>query len=226
MRKYVLAVLACLLLIVSCSHENGVEIYHINSDGSIILRIRGSAEGNVVVPDMVNGQSVLSLGNEAFADCDRLTGVTIPDTVTSIGARAFEECKNLTSLSIPESVTSIGGEAFSGCRSLEEVKLPTKLKVIESSTFDGCENLEVVILSDNLEEIGSFAFKGCHSLKALAIPGSVVSIGEKAFLYCENLESIEYASTKDNWKKIKLDCDWNKDGTIKTVRCSDGDISL
>ena len=226
MRKYVLTLLSFLLLIVSCSPEKGVGMYHINSDGSIILRTRGSAEGDVEVPDKVNGQSVLSLGNDAFADCVRLTAITIPDSVISIGARAFEECRKLTSLSIPESVTSIGLEAFSGCRSLEEIKLPERLKVLESNTFNGCESLETVTLGENLEEIGASAFEGCHSLKALTIPGSVVSIGKEAFHYCENLLSIEYASTKENWNRISLDSDWNREGTIKTIRCIDGDITL
>ena len=35
--------------------------------------------------------------------------------VTRIGDEAFDQCQNLTSVTIPESVTRIGNYAFSGC---------------------------------------------------------------------------------------------------------------
>jgi hypothetical protein len=54
--------------------------------------------------------SVTSIGGEAFA-YNQLTSVIIPNWVTAIGDRAFYY-NQLTSVSIPNSVTSIGGEAF------------------------------------------------------------------------------------------------------------------
>ena len=53
-------------------------------------------------------------------------GVAIPSTyrglpVTTICDGAFADCQNLTYISIPSSVTSIGNEAFRGCTSLTSV---------------------------------------------------------------------------------------------------------
>ena len=39
----------------------------------------------------------------------------IPDSVTSIGERAFYNCENLTEITIPDSVISIGDDAFDAC---------------------------------------------------------------------------------------------------------------
>ena len=39
----------------------------------------------------------------------------IPDSVTSIGERAFYNCENLTEITIPDSVTSIEDHAFDAC---------------------------------------------------------------------------------------------------------------
>ncbi len=39
----------------------------------------------------------------------------IPDSVTSIGERAFYDCENLTEITIPDSVISIGDDAFDAC---------------------------------------------------------------------------------------------------------------
>ena len=47
--------------------------------------------------------------------------MTIPNSVTSIGDSAFENCDSLTSIIIPDSVTSIGYRAFSDCTSLTDV---------------------------------------------------------------------------------------------------------
>ncbi len=45
----------------------------------------------------------------------------IPDSVTSIGDSAFDDCNGLTSITIPDSITSIGQRAFGWCNSLSDV---------------------------------------------------------------------------------------------------------
>ena len=61
------------------------------------------------------------IGGRAFSSCQRLTSITIPDSVTSIGDRAFQSCSSLTSITIPDSVTSIGDWAFQSCSSLTSI---------------------------------------------------------------------------------------------------------
>ena len=68
---------------------------------------------NTIIPN-----SVTSIGESAFFDCDSLTSVIIPNSVTSIGEGAFECCSSLTSITLPNSVTSIGWGAFFDCDSL------------------------------------------------------------------------------------------------------------
>ncbi len=54
-------------------------------------------ENNVGTLVITKGSSI---GNNAFADCRRLTSITIPDSVTSIGDVAFYGCSNLKSVTI------------------------------------------------------------------------------------------------------------------------------
>ena len=51
-----------------------------------------------------------------------IESIFIPDSVVSIGEIAFAKCENLTSIKIPSCVTSIGQLAFSYCTNLKEFK--------------------------------------------------------------------------------------------------------
>ena len=64
---------------------------------------------------VIIGDSVTSIGNEAFRQCFSLTSVTIGNSVTTIGNSAFSGCNSLTSVTIPNSVTTISDNAFRGC---------------------------------------------------------------------------------------------------------------
>jgi hypothetical protein len=47
---------------------------------------------------VVIGDSVTSIGKNAFFECDKLTSVVIPDSVTSIGNNAFCCSPNITDI--------------------------------------------------------------------------------------------------------------------------------
>ena len=59
---------------------------------------------------------------------NKLTSVTISESVTSIGSYAFYDCSSLTSFTIPKGskLTSIGKVAFRGCSSLTAITLPER----------------------------------------------------------------------------------------------------
>ena len=94
--------------------------YSVSGDEVTITKYKGSAT-EVVIPDEISGKKVLSIGDEAFSDCLKLTGIKIPDSVTSIGYKAFYRCVNLKSISIPYGVKSIEEGTFGGCYSLKNI---------------------------------------------------------------------------------------------------------
>ena len=57
----------------------------------------------------------------AFAVCNNMTSITIPEGVVGIGEFAFTECYSLTSIVIPESVVRIFEYTFSHCTALKNV---------------------------------------------------------------------------------------------------------
>ncbi len=56
-------------------------------------------------------------GSTGFAT-DKCTSISIPDSVTSIGESAFGNCEKLTNITIPSGVVSIGNYAFGYCKEL------------------------------------------------------------------------------------------------------------
>lgn len=84
------------------------------------------AQGDLVIPNEIEGLPVTSIGVSAFEGCGSLTSITTPDGVTIIGDWTFSYCRSLTSITIPDSVTSIGDRAFCGCRSLTSIRLPER----------------------------------------------------------------------------------------------------
>ena len=63
-----------------------------------------------------------TIGEKAFAGCESLTEVVIPEGVLIIGPKAFKRCTKLTDVVIPASVKSIGDEAFAECPCEAELK--------------------------------------------------------------------------------------------------------
>lgn len=137
-------------------------------------------------------------------------------SVITIGASAFANCKRLTEITVPKSVTEIKSSAFyrSG---LNKIILPDTLRVIEHNAFedtpyysdkdnwvDGALYIGKFLISTNssLSEeytiregtiaIASYAFEH-SSTKKLIITDSVKYIGSHAFHY-SNLTDIEIGS--------------------------------
>ena len=109
-------------------------------------------EESVVIPYMIGNVKVTSIGINAFANCNSLRSVTIPNGITSIGIRAFSNCSNLTSVTIPESVTSIKANAFSGCSSLISITIPKNVTGIGKDAFSECSSLTNIYFEGTIPE--------------------------------------------------------------------------
>jgi hypothetical protein len=105
----------------------------------------GGATDKYVYLDL-SDSTVTTIPNDAFftpfrTECNTLTGITLPDSITIIGDHAFFRCANLTDLTIPYNVQSIGKSAFACCTSLKSVLIPDNVKIIKHNAFRNCTNL-------------------------------------------------------------------------------------
>lgn len=179
---------------------------YITGENKLNIYDLGPYKDNVVRAIITN--RCTTIGNGTFSQCNRLSSITIPDSVTSIGNSAFYTCLLLSNISIPDSVTSIGSGAFDECTSLSSVTLSNNITTIGSLTFDKCKSLEHISLPNTLKIISLKAFSD-SGLKELIIPEGVTRLGKGSVQSCPNLESVIFPSSiekviKDDWFR---DCD-------------------
>lgn len=205
--------------------DNGV-IY--NKDKTKIILVPCEYEGHFTIPDGVTEikdkafdwcfdvpsvhfpNSVVTLGNEAFANCG-LKSVTLPESLTDIPDNAFRRCEALHSVYIPNSVTSIGYDAFAYTE-LNTIVIPNSVKSIEPGAFGFCDYLETIILGNGLETIGVCAFSNTSTAKIyITAKTPPVATDDRTFSYYEywtNLyvlgeDAVEtYKSSNYCWNKF------------------------
>lgn len=151
-------------------------------DVSVIKSMR---VGKVKIAD-----SVTSIDEYAFFNCDSLTVVILPEAMTRIDAYAFAYAVALETVELPDSLSAIGMRAFYACFALREINLNEGLVSIGNGAFYDCRSLESLSLPTTVTEIEPYAFSNATGLKTITLHDGLKSIGRYAFAYSGNLESI------------------------------------
>jgi len=175
--------------------------YELSSDSAYykVSGIGSCKNLDIVIADTYKNLPVLSIASSAFKDCNGLTSVNIPKSVTAIGYEAFYNCTGLTSITIPESVTQIGERAFYGCFNLKSVTIGNSVKTIGKQAFHDCYNLLSLTIPASVTTINENAFSGCYRLvevynkSNLTITKGNRSFGDVAY-YAKDVYTAPYTS--------------------------------
>ena len=144
-----------------------------------------------------NATTFITIGKNAFSQCDSLTTVTMNDRVTVIGEGAFDRCYMLTTLHMSSKIQSIGQSAFNDCVRLTSIiEFPATLNEIGEDAFANSSINGVVFNADcPLSIISAGAFNSCRSLNGtLIIPRNVITIGDSAFYNNIALDELQFVS--------------------------------
>ena len=191
------------------------------TDSTAQVGLNSDVKGDIVIPDSVsfNGKrlKVTAIGENAFYTwflSEGITSVVLPKGLVSIGNYAFYNQNRLSAIDIPETVEYLGIGAlshtslkaielkrtpkemqfsvFSDCDSLERAVMPSDMKELPSGLFLRCKNLKEVVLPETMTAIGADAFQGCTSLESFRLPDSLKVIQGSAFWGCSKLKEIRW----------------------------------
>ena len=169
--------------------------------------------------DFSNAENLESIGQYAFCNCDNLTSIYIPATVTSMGYYAFADCSNLSinceAANKPDGWHDYWNQNGRPARWLcdawdidENGLLTVKANVScnwneypwRQYKYDyGC-NIKGVTFAEGVTTIGEGAFHDAYGwgyyndIKKVTIPSTVTTIGNDAFYSCSNISSVYFAS--------------------------------
>lgn len=133
------------------------------------------------------------IGNDAFSGRN-ITGIQLPDTLIEIGEKAFADCKKLTAIELPEELQTIKWYAFGGCTNLEKVTLPEGLTTLGSAAFAHCTSLTEMTIPNGVTEL-SATFVDCVSLSKLTLPDDLKTMKNGVIEGCNSLETLNLPAT-------------------------------
>ncbi len=201
--------------IVIPAEYNGKPVRAIAQEG-----FAGSRIEKVTIPATVD-----TLGNAAFLHCGSLKEVVFEEgsVLTQIPRGAFANCAKLTDITLPDGITDIGYGAFTGCENLTVLAFPAGLKTIGDEAFY-LSGLEEARLPDGITDIGYGAFYNCPALKYAEVGEGLTVLHAGAFGYCFSLETVTLPSTlkeveaevNTGYKTYSAAFSYDKD-TLKTV---------
>lgn len=149
--------------------------------------------------------TVTKIGRHAFNGCTALEGITLPPNMTELGEYAFKNCTALKTLSVPAGVTRIQSGTFAGCAALESVEFCGNVTYLGAEAFEGCTKLNVFAVPEGVKRLYPQTFAYCVGLVQVYLPASVQTVDADAFAACTGLTDVYYGGTRAQWAQIAME---------------------
>jgi hypothetical protein len=150
-----------------------------------------------------SGTRLKDIGEEAFAECGRLGGFSVPSSVETIGDRSFLNCGKLTTITFEDAsqLKRIGELAFANS-GLTSITIPASTEEIDGSAFLGCPMLKTEIAPGSrnftvegnllLTSYGTEIVRFFGQVLEITVPAKVVILRKSCFEECEPIETIRF----------------------------------
>ncbi len=161
------------------------------------------------VKKVVIDSDITSVSPNAFAGYSTLETVdfgTTESQIMTIGENAFMNCQSLTSIYFGPNLESIGDGAFSLCFSLTDIQVDSGNRhiAVENNVIFDIEKTKLInyvasktdtsyTVPSTVKEIAAKAFMSCTALTSVTVPASVETIGSLAFAE-SSIENVTFAS--------------------------------
>ena len=96
-------------------------------------------------------KSVTGIGDFGLAG-NGLTAITLPDGLQSLGRGAFDSCASLTNTTLPAAITAVPGKCFADCTKLLNVKYAGTVTTAPTETTPGVRTFTCTVCSQTRTE--------------------------------------------------------------------------
>ena len=221
------SVFACAPFTVSAASSDDEDFfeYTVDDEGYAWITGTNGYKSNVIIPEKINGNTVIGISANAFEGDIHIKCIDIPENVEYIGYEAFKSCRYLHTVNVSDNIFMIGGDAFEDTSYYNNsfnwsngvlyvgkyaIKARNYAKGIslksdtigiacEMAAF--CSDLTAFTIPSSVKYIGYYVAFDCPKMPSITIPKSVEFIGGLAFGYMMN--SDETDAVKMNNFKIK-----------------------
>jgi hypothetical protein len=174
-----------------------------------ITKYSGKAT-ELVIPDTIDGYSIVSIGEQAFYFNKTLVNVTVSEGVTSVDNHAFCYCDKLEIINLPKSLTVVEDWAFSYNHNLHKIHFYENVKTFGACVFFDCPNLAEISVSENNNYFTSendilfnkdkttlICYPAGKTEPTYYIPESVMSVEQAVFAFCKSIQEVVISSNID-----------------------------
>ncbi len=156
--------------------------------------------------------NIVGIEESVFSDCEGITSVSLPKTVTVLSKTAFYGCSGLKTISLPNTLTDIKQSVFYKCSSLESLDLPKLVKSIENGAFRYCSSLTAINVDEENQHFSSDAngvlfnndktvllkYPEGNKATSYTVPNTVIGIGKGAFMNSVNITKVVLPNTVED----------------------------
>lgn len=178
--------------------ENGIMWeYSIEENNKVKITriIVNNEENELIVPSSIDGYEVKEVSNQNYEEPNNITSLIISEGIESIENLSLEK---LSYVSLPDTLKIIGGASFAGCKYLENINIPNNVEEIGESAFAETR-ISRIEIPEKVKKIGNRAFSNCENLEKVSIPITVTNIEGNPFYECTNL-TIECEKQSEAYK--------------------------
>lgn len=173
--------------------------YLVFEDGTAAVTQYKGSDTVLVIPEELDGHTVVALENKALYKNTNITELVLPDSLEVVGNFAVMYCNKLEKVTFGKNIKNIGVSAFEsqgddsngkGDGSLQSIVFNGAPEIIREKAFYYSDKLLEIVIPDGVRIIEEWAFAKSLAADKIILGEGLEEIGDHAFLKCRAVKEI------------------------------------
>ena len=181
----------------------------------------------------------VGLGGSVFENSN-IESVVLDSSKNLVNSFIFIRCYKLNNIKLGKEISEFPYATFSECKNLQSIEFTTEkdIKILNTRVFENCKSLKTITVNEDNKKYKSvdgvlYTKDGSKLVvypvgktdEVYTLSTDVKEVCSYVFSY-SNIKTINYEGTMEDWNNVIKQNNWNYGGVVKTIHCTDGDITL